>query len=182
MAPWTPWTPSPNIEGIEGICPFGLVGKSIFTKTHVLVRRPNFSQELRAITVLYGYYNCPPFSIKRGTAHLPTLIWSSATARHGAQSTSVCLSTTIATFAANMLPLRTNLIIILGMMQVSKKIPFDDPQVLLGVRILYVVTNIIIAGVYLYLQNKINAKKGMLSACPMRSPRASDQDIPHLQI
>ncbi len=32
------------------------------------------------------------------------------------------------------------------MMQVSKKIPFDDPQVLLGVRILYIVTNIIIAG------------------------------------
>lgn len=47
-------------------------------------------------------------------------------------------------------------------MQVSKKIPFDDPQVLLGVRILYIVTNIIIAGVYLYLQNKINTKKGML--------------------
>lgn len=45
-------------------------------------------------------------------------------------------------------------------MQVSKKIPFDDPQVLLGVRILYIVTNIIIAGLYLYLQNKINAKKG----------------------
>lgn len=58
---------------------------------------------------------------------------------------------------------RTNLIIILGMMQVSKKIPFDDPQVLLGVRILYIVTNIIIAGVYLYLQNKINAKKGTLA-------------------
>lgn len=47
------------------------------------------------------------------------------------------------------------------MMQVSKKIPFDDPQVLLGVRILYIVTNIAIAGVYLYLQNKINAKKGV---------------------
>lgn len=49
------------------------------------------------------------------------------------------------------------------MMQVSKKIPFEDPQVLLGVRILYIVTNIIIAGVYLYLQNKINAKKGSLA-------------------
>ena len=58
---------------------------------------------------------------------------------------------------------RTNLVIILGMMQVSKKIPFDDPQVLLGVRILYLVSNIIIAGIYLYLQNKINAKKGTLA-------------------
>lgn len=51
------------------------------------------------------------------------------------------------------------------MMQVSKKIPFEDPQVLLGVRVLYIVTNIIIAGVYLYLQTKINAKKGVLSHC-----------------
>lgn len=51
------------------------------------------------------------------------------------------------------------------MMQVSKKIPFDDPQVLLGVRVLYIATNIIIAGVYLYLQTKINAKKGALFQC-----------------
>ncbi len=50
--------------------------------------------------------------------------------------------------------------IILGMMQVSKKIPFDDPQVLMYVRILYIATNIIIAGVYLYLQQQINKKKG----------------------
>ena len=55
---------------------------------------------------------------------------------------------------------RTNLVIILGMMQVSKKIPFDDPQVLLGVRALYVVTNVIILGIYFYIQTKINAKKG----------------------
>ena len=46
------------------------------------------------------------------------------------------------------------------MMQVSKKIPFEDPQVLMGVRVLYVVSNLIIAGIYLYMQMKINAKKG----------------------
>lgn len=46
------------------------------------------------------------------------------------------------------------------MMQVSKKIPFDDPQVLMYVRILYIATNIIIAGIYLYLQQQINKKKG----------------------
>lgn len=46
------------------------------------------------------------------------------------------------------------------MMQVSKKIPFDDPQVLLGVRALYVVTNVIILGIYFYIQTKINSKKG----------------------
>ena len=45
-------------------------------------------------------------------------------------------------------------------MQVSKKIPFDDPQVLMGVRALYIVSNLIIVGIYLYMQQKINAKKG----------------------
>ena len=54
----------------------------------------------------------------------------------------------------------TNLVIILGMMQVSKRIPFDDPQVLLGVRVLYVVSNLLIVGIYLFIQKKINAKKG----------------------
>jgi len=46
------------------------------------------------------------------------------------------------------------------MMQLSKKIPFDDPQVLMGVRILYVVSNLIILGIYYYVQTQINAKKG----------------------
>ena len=45
-------------------------------------------------------------------------------------------------------------------MQVSKKIPFEDPQVLMGVRALYIVSNLIIVGIYLYMQQKINAKKG----------------------
>ena len=59
------------------------------------------------------------------------------------------------------LPLHsTNLVIILGMMQVSKKIPFDDPSVLMGVRILYIVSNVLILGIYLYLQQQINKKKG----------------------
>lgn len=49
----------------------------------------------------------------------------------------------------------------LGMMQVSKRIPFDDPQVLLGVRILYVVSNIIVFGLYYYISLKIKAKRGM---------------------
>ena len=63
----------------------------------------------------------------------------------------------------------TNLVIILGMMQVSKKIPFEDPQVLMGVRGLYIVSNLIIVGVYLYIQMKINSKKGAFFALPCAS-------------
>lgn len=55
----------------------------------------------------------------------------------------------------------TNIIIILGMMQVSKRIPFDDPDVLNMVRALYVASNVIIAGIYIYVQLQINKKKGM---------------------
>jgi Phosphate transport (Pho88) len=47
------------------------------------------------------------------------------------------------------------------MMQVSKRVPFDDPDVLLGVRALYIVSNVIILSIYLYVQAKINKKKGM---------------------
>lgn len=52
------------------------------------------------------------------------------------------------------------------MMQLAKKIPFEDPQVLMGVRGLYILSNLIILGLYLYTQAKINSKKGMfLIAC-----------------
>jgi hypothetical protein len=54
----------------------------------------------------------------------------------------------------------TNLVVILVMMQVSKKIPFDDPNVLMGVRAAYIISNLIIAGVYFYVQMQINKKKG----------------------
>ncbi|KAI7177911.1 hypothetical protein KC324_g9577, partial [Hortaea werneckii] len=56
-------------------------------------------------------------------------------------------------------PQITNLIIILVMMQASKKIPFDDPNVLNGVRALYIVSNLIIAGVYIYTKMQIDKKK-----------------------
>ncbi|RMY14915.1 hypothetical protein D0867_06982, partial [Hortaea werneckii] len=58
-------------------------------------------------------------------------------------------------------PQITNLIIILVMMQASKKIPFDDPNVLNGVRALYIVSNLIIAGVYIYTKVQIDKKKDM---------------------
>jgi len=46
------------------------------------------------------------------------------------------------------------------MMQASKKIPLEDPMVLNIVRAVYVLSNLIIAGVYLYTKSKIDAKKG----------------------
>ncbi|KAI9846741.1 MAG: hypothetical protein M1838_001148 [Thelocarpon superellum] len=58
-------------------------------------------------------------------------------------------------------PQITNLVVILGLMQVSKKIPFDDPNVLNGVRAAYVLSNVIIVAIYLYVQMQINQKKDM---------------------
>lgn len=65
----------------------------------------------------------------------------------------------------------TNLIIMLGMMQVTKRIPFDDPNVLNIVRLVYVSSNIIICGIYLYVQSQINKKKGSYLQLP-RAHRA----------
>ncbi|KAL1793263.1 hypothetical protein ACET3X_008245 [Alternaria dauci] len=58
-------------------------------------------------------------------------------------------------------PQVSNLVIILGFMQISKKIPFDNENVLNGVRALYIVSNLIIAGIYLYVQAQINKKNDM---------------------
>jgi hypothetical protein len=52
------------------------------------------------------------------------------------------------------------LAIIVVMMQVAKKVPFDDPDVLLLVRGLYVLSNVIILSLYLYTQAQINKKNG----------------------
>lgn len=46
------------------------------------------------------------------------------------------------------------------MMQVSKRIPFEDPDTLNIVRGVYIASNVIIALVYLYIQSVINKKKG----------------------
>ncbi|KAF7789736.1 hypothetical protein EIP86_000682 [Pleurotus ostreatoroseus] len=51
-----------------------------------------------------------------------------------------------------------NLLVSVVAMQVARKIPFDDPQVLTYVRIAYVVTQIVVLGVYYYVSAKIRAK------------------------
>lgn len=47
------------------------------------------------------------------------------------------------------------------MMQVSKRIPFEDPQVLNTVRAVYIGSNVVIALIYAYILTQINKKKGM---------------------
>lgn len=58
-------------------------------------------------------------------------------------------------------PALTNLAIMLAMTQIAKKIPFEDPQVLQGVRIAYIVSNVIIFGLYFYAKQQIAKKNNM---------------------
>lgn len=51
------------------------------------------------------------------------------------------------------------------MMQLAKKVPFEDPQVLMLVRGCYILSNILILAVHLFTQFKINQKKGMSRSC-----------------
>lgn len=50
--------------------------------------------------------------------------------------------------------------IILFFMQASKKVPWEDPNVLNGIRGLYILSNVIIVGIYIYVGMKIDKKKG----------------------
>lgn len=53
------------------------------------------------------------------------------------------------------------------MMQVSKRVPLENPDVLMAVRAMYILSNVIIAGVYFYTQQQINKKKGAHSQARM---------------
>jgi len=58
-------------------------------------------------------------------------------------------------------PQIVNVVIVLASMQFGKKIPFDEPNVLWGFRILYVLSNIIILGLYVYTGQQIKKKNDM---------------------
>ncbi|KAH6613261.1 inorganic phosphate transporter Pho88 [Chaetomium tenue] len=62
---------------------------------------------------------------------------------------------------AGLSPQITNLIIILGMMQVAKRIPFEDPNVLNICRAIYIASNLIILGINMYIKITIDKKKDM---------------------
>ncbi|KIM35970.1 hypothetical protein M413DRAFT_449437 [Hebeloma cylindrosporum] len=51
-----------------------------------------------------------------------------------------------------------NLVISLGAMQIARKIPFDDPDVLIYVRIAYVLSQVIALGIYYYVSLIIKKK------------------------
>jgi hypothetical protein len=54
----------------------------------------------------------------------------------------------------------TNLVIILFLVQLAKKIPMEDPNVVNGFRALYVVSNLIVLGIYYYCKLQIDKKNG----------------------
>lgn len=56
------------------------------------------------------------------------------------------------------------------MMQASKKIPFEDERVLMGVRALYIVSNVLIFAVSYYITMQINKKKGTCPSSHLPSP------------
>lgn len=58
-------------------------------------------------------------------------------------------------------PAVTNLVMMLVMMQVSKRIDFENPDILMYVRIGYVASQIISLLVYVYVRYQINAKNDL---------------------
>lgn len=58
-------------------------------------------------------------------------------------------------------PQVTNIAVILFMMQAAKQVPFENPLVLNAVRVLYIVSNIIIASIYFYVGTQIKKKNDM---------------------
>lgn len=64
-------------------------------------------------------------------------------------------------------------------MQASKKIPFDNPTVLFLVRALYIVSNLVIGGLYFYTQQQINKKRGRYSRIGTAGPVTAESKTQH---
>ncbi|KAI9784709.1 MAG: hypothetical protein M1816_000774 [Peltula sp. TS41687] len=77
-------------------------------------------------------------------------------------------------------PQVTNLLLILFLMQSSKKIPFSDPTMLNGIRAAYVLSNLIILGLYFYVQQQINKKKDMTTLKYVEPAPMGSTDEPKL--
>jgi hypothetical protein len=67
---------------------------------------------------------------------------------------------------------------VLFLVQVAKKIPMEDPNVLNIARGVYVLSNVIILGIYLYVKTKIDKKNGMPSPpAPRRRPKTQHPSV-----
>ena len=64
------------------------------------------------------------------------------------------------------------------MMQLAKKIPFEDPMVLNGVRGLYLLSNVVIVGLYIYIGKVIKKKNGPSSPLPPSLPPSFPPSFP----
>jgi len=81
---------------------------------------------------------------------------------------------------AGLNPQITNLVIILVMMQVSKRVPLEDPNVMNLVRAGYVLSNVIIIGLYAYVHLLINKKKDMTTLKYVEQPQMGSTEEPKL--
>jgi len=77
-------------------------------------------------------------------------------------------------------PQITNLVIILGMMQVSKRIPMEDPDTLNLIRAGYVLSNIIIIAIYGYVHFLIQKKKDNTTLKYVEQPQMGSTEEPKL--
>ncbi|KAG9243937.1 inorganic phosphate transporter-like protein pho88 [Calycina marina] len=73
-------------------------------------------------------------------------------------------------------PQITNLVIILGMMQVSKKIPMEDPDTMNLIRAGYLLSNAIIISIYAYTHYLINKKKDLTTLKYVDTPPMGSAD------
>jgi len=69
-----------------------------------------------------------------------------------------------------------NLVISLGAMQVARKIPFDDPDVLNYVRIAYITVQVLVLGTYYYVSLKIKKKNDQTVLKYVEAPGAMSQE------
>ncbi|KAI1001834.1 hypothetical protein K3495_g6371 [Podosphaera aphanis] len=77
-------------------------------------------------------------------------------------------------------PQITNLAIILGMMQVSKRIPMEDPQTVNLIRAGYIISNLIIISVYAFVHFRINKKKDLTTLKYIDTPPMGSAEEPKL--
>ncbi|TFY79714.1 hypothetical protein EWM64_g4296 [Hericium alpestre] len=72
------------------------------------------------------------------------------------------------------------LAISLGVMQVARKVPFEDPEILHYVRIGYIVSQLIILAMYFYVSQKIKSKNDQTVLKYVDAPNPMSQDEPQL--